>query len=256
MAVYADIPNAEVDIDTPAKSSTAKKFRDNPLAIMEGDPTALAAGKGVHIEKAGQTAIITDDVDVDKVLTPDGLGGAQWSSGVSGLVFVGRTEILANSNVINIPGIDPTKSAQYLLNFNLVINAASQIAILENGVSAGATGTHHAPGGFTGASVEVILNTIGRIFPSFGFAAFDKLLSGTMLIHAREVTQGITHYRRYEGRYAANNSMVLNAPMDADQIGSFWCSQRLAGVLASIGFSAAANGFRVGSSLTLYRYAL
>ena len=78
MTTYAAIPDAEIDPNKPALSSTMVKMRDNPLAVVQGDPTAIAAGLGVYVDKSGQMALLTDETDTDKVLTPDGAGSARW----------------------------------------------------------------------------------------------------------------------------------------------------------------------------------
>lgn len=47
MTTYSDIANTEVDADSPLTADLGGKFRDNPLAILEGDSTAISAGKTV-----------------------------------------------------------------------------------------------------------------------------------------------------------------------------------------------------------------
>ena len=44
MPVYDTILDAETDPDQPLKSSLAKRWSNNFLAALEGDPTAVAAG--------------------------------------------------------------------------------------------------------------------------------------------------------------------------------------------------------------------
>lgn len=87
---YSAIPDSEVDPSKPILSTTGYKFRDNPIAICEGEAAALAAGKGVAIDKdfgaGSQTAIITDELDTTKVLKPDGAGSAVWGT-VASIAF-------------------------------------------------------------------------------------------------------------------------------------------------------------------------
>ena len=47
MTTYSNIANTEIDADSPLTADLAGKFRDNPLAIFEGDSTAITAGKTV-----------------------------------------------------------------------------------------------------------------------------------------------------------------------------------------------------------------
>ena len=87
---YAPILDSELQSSKPATSSCVFRFRDNPLAIMQGAPTSRGAGLGVWVDKSPtglpypgsdmQTGIITDCLDVGVFLQPDGLGGVHWSS--------------------------------------------------------------------------------------------------------------------------------------------------------------------------------
>lgn len=47
MTAYINITDTETDPEAPLTSELAKKWRDNPLAIIEGDATAIAAGKQI-----------------------------------------------------------------------------------------------------------------------------------------------------------------------------------------------------------------
>jgi hypothetical protein len=78
MTAFVAIPDAEIDPNKPALSSTMVKMRDNPEAIMQGDATALSAGKGVALDWNGKTAILTDETDTDQRLAPDGTGSVRW----------------------------------------------------------------------------------------------------------------------------------------------------------------------------------
>ena len=111
MSTYDAIPDSEIDIDKSVKSSTGKKFRDNPEAITQGDPTALAAGEGVAIDfdfgSGPQTAVITDETDQTKVLAPDGAGGVEWSSAFKpGLIFIERKEVASAVQNVIFSGLD------------------------------------------------------------------------------------------------------------------------------------------------------
>lgn len=84
--VYTVINASEVDADSPLTASLAFRWTYNPISIMQGSPTARAAGLGVWIAKSpggvdpAQTAILTDAVDPSLRLAPDGAGSVAWSS--------------------------------------------------------------------------------------------------------------------------------------------------------------------------------
>jgi hypothetical protein len=103
MATYDEIPDSELAVDAPVKSSTHEKLRDNPLAALEGDPTAKAENAGLFIEFDGgggsQTGILTDETDTSKVLAPDGVGGAEWVGGGSGA----RVEVFDTNGSFAVP---------------------------------------------------------------------------------------------------------------------------------------------------------
>lgn len=80
MTTWSEIFNSEVDPDSPFTTSLATRYRDNPEAIMEGDATALSAGRGVAIEKSSQTAVITDTTNTTRFLRPDGSGSVEFAA--------------------------------------------------------------------------------------------------------------------------------------------------------------------------------
>lgn len=90
---YNGITDAEIDTDSPWRESVTFRNRDDPIAICQGDPAAIAAEIGVHIDKSGQTAILTDVVDTTLVLRPDGLGQAGWFSDAPSPNTIGQTEL-------------------------------------------------------------------------------------------------------------------------------------------------------------------
>ena len=49
MATYRDIANSEVSVDAPVTQQLMQALRDNIIAIQEGDPSAVTAGKQVTV---------------------------------------------------------------------------------------------------------------------------------------------------------------------------------------------------------------
>lgn len=96
MTTYAVILDSEVDPESPMTTSLWFRSRDNPLAIFEGDATAIAASKALAIEydsgSGTQTGIITDVTDQTLSLRPDGAGGAEWGAGGIGQYFAGEVD--------------------------------------------------------------------------------------------------------------------------------------------------------------------
>lgn len=246
MSVYADIPNAEVDIDKAVKSSTAKKFRDNPLAALEGDPTAKAAGVGLFIEKdpgAGlQTGILTDDNDVDKVLTPDGAGGAKWSSGVSGMVLVERKEIAAAVTVVTFAGLDGDADEIYKLVAR--INAVSATYSLRpNGLV-----TNQA---FRRNENAVSSSGVGMPIVQVGIGI--EQLMFTLEFHARDIVLATNMGRMVLGQAMSANTAGIGSPTVPilNQFGHLWTGAGNVTTLDVI--SSVANGIGIGSTLNLYK---
>lgn len=81
---YSNLPNSDIDQDSPVNESMLLRLRDNPFAAIQGDPNAKADGKAVYVDKNGKTAIVTDDTDISKRLAPNGNGGVMWASGGNG----------------------------------------------------------------------------------------------------------------------------------------------------------------------------
>ena len=96
MTTYAVILDSEIDPESPMTTSLWFRTRDNPLAIFEGDATAIAASKALAIEydsgSGTQTGIITDVTDQTLSLKPDGSGGAIWGPGAAGQFFAGEID--------------------------------------------------------------------------------------------------------------------------------------------------------------------
>ena len=83
--IYSPILDSELDANSPLTTSLAFRWRDNPIAIIEGSSAARSAGLGVFIAKSpdgilpAQTGVLTDATDPSLILTPDGLGSVQWT---------------------------------------------------------------------------------------------------------------------------------------------------------------------------------
>ncbi len=84
MTTWSEIFNSTIDPESPLVSELFFKLRDNSIATMEGDPSALGAvitpPVGVYVEKSPdgiapvQTALITDAVDTTLAIMVDGTG--------------------------------------------------------------------------------------------------------------------------------------------------------------------------------------
>jgi hypothetical protein len=241
MAVFGEIPNPEVDIDAPVKSSTAKKLRDNLYAITEGDPTALAAGRGVSIEKGGQTSIITDDVDVTKSLTPDGLGGAKWTSGVSGMVLVERIEVAVATTRVDFTGLDGDVDEVYRLVARLWHNSSfgsSDLIMTKNG------------GVLLGNTLLVETgvprgDTIGRFYADAGVV--NDAIQIDMLIHARQTVAGQDIPRVFQGK------VVEAQTFQAIRVTEFMIADSGLGNYTSLELGAGANRILPGSVVELFK---
>ncbi len=78
--IYTPINNSEIDADSPLTAALAFRWTFNPVSIMQGSPTARAAGMGVWVEKRPnpgdplQTALLTDSTDTSLCVSPDGSG--------------------------------------------------------------------------------------------------------------------------------------------------------------------------------------
>ena len=79
MTVYRDIPNAEIAPDADALSITAIALRDNLFSVIEGDATAIAAGKQIA------TAAIADGA-----VTPAKMANAWTTKVFTGAVAAGN----------------------------------------------------------------------------------------------------------------------------------------------------------------------
>jgi hypothetical protein len=85
MTVYRDIPDAEIAPDADSLSITAIALRDNVFSIIEGDATAIAAGKQ-----------ITTDAIQDGAITPAKLS-VPWGTRVFAGAILGDNIILDNT---------------------------------------------------------------------------------------------------------------------------------------------------------------
>lgn len=244
MAVYDIIPNSEVDIDKPVKSSTAKKFRDNPLAVTQGDPTALAAGEGVAIDfdfgSGPQTAIITDETDTDKSLTPDGAGGAKWTAGVSGMVLVERKEIVAAVTDVTFSGLDGDTDEVYKLIGRIVTTGIAVYTVRPNNLTTNQAGRINENGGTaTSADIRIILAN-----------ALINAVMFEMLIHAREVVQTVTIPRVFTGSALTIDGAPNAIPL-LNQFGAMWDGG--GNITSLVIHSSIASLIGIGSTFELFK---
>lgn len=88
--VYAPINTNEIESGDPITVSLGLRWAFNYLSVIQGSPSARAAGLGVWVQKSptgatfpavdAQTGIITDCLDPEAHLAPDGLGSVIWST--------------------------------------------------------------------------------------------------------------------------------------------------------------------------------
>ena len=248
MTAFDAIPDSEVNIDKPVKSSTAKKFRDNPESIMEGDATALAAGKGVFIEKdpggGNQTAIITDETDTEKVFTPDGLGSGKWTSGLIGMILVERKEIAVAVASVSFSGLDGDTDEVYKLigRINKALPSSPVVfSFKPNGLATnqGISRVNNGAPVVTSAALPFIVS-----------ASFATHIAFECLIHAREVVQAITMPRTFNGKVTEINTGANTVPQMID-FGGMWDG---AGNMTSLDVAGSfALSIGVGSTFELFK---
>lgn len=70
-----------IQIAKPITFEHGRAFYNNPIALMQGDPTAP---EKLWIDKGGQNATATDEDDTFKRLAPDGVGGTRWALPLEG----------------------------------------------------------------------------------------------------------------------------------------------------------------------------
>ncbi len=242
MTTYADIPDTELDIDKPVKSSTAKQQRDNPLAIMEGDPTAVAAGKGVNIdfdEGAGsQTAIKTDEIDTQKILVPDGFGSVKWSSERVGMFLIERKQIAGAVQNVTFSGLDGDADEVYKLIGRII-------------KPAGVAAYRFRPNGLTtNQSMGVTSNGTFALFGTLDFLtaviAAGNIISFECLIHARETVEATGMDRQFIGK-----AMESGSALQVNDFGGVWGG---AGNITSLLVSSSiASGIGIGSTFELFK---
>lgn len=249
MTAFDEVTAAEIAIDAAAKSSTAAKLRDNPESIMEGDATALAAGKGVAIEfdfgGGSQTAIITDETDSDKVLTPDGAGAVQWSTGFKpGLVLVERKEIDAAVATVTFSGLDGDTDEVYKLIGRIENNGTVNTPIFRlrpNGVSTNQDARN---------IINAVSTTIGQLQFIIGQGS-DNDYSFEMLIHAAETIGVVTMLRSFLGK-----SIEYPQAAGGPTVQDFAMVWRGAGNLTSLEIHAdAGTEIQPGSTFELFKLA-
>ncbi len=246
MATYDAIPGTEIAVDEAVKSTTATKLRDNPLAVAQGDPTALAAGEGVAIDfdfgGGSQTAPITDEASKGKVLGPDGAGSVVW---VSGKTLVERKEISAAVASVTFSGLDGDIDEVYQLIGRIMKAPAgvAQYSLRPNGVTANLAGATVTNGGAAvqAARVDMIVAT--------GTNA-GILVSLEALIHARETVQSTAMARMFQGKAVEGDptASLLNSVTD---FGGMW--DGTGNMTSLVIFSSLALGIGVGSTFELFR---
>ena len=82
---YVGIADTEVDAGSPTTTSLGTRWRDDPIAGMQGDPDAKTAASTVWlgVDRSGgstQYGAITDETSLQKVLKPDGSGSVVWGT--------------------------------------------------------------------------------------------------------------------------------------------------------------------------------
>ncbi len=251
MAAYSSIPNSEVDIDKPVKSSTGKKFRDNPLAVTQGDPTALLAGEGVAIDydfgAGSQTSIITDETDSKKALAPDGAGGAFWSDSIAGWTLLERKEIAVATNLVTFAGLNGDVEEVYKIigRIRKVVVGSTTLDLVPNG-----TLLFGASKIIENAVVFNIANRM-RMLRQTSAVGGTFWLSFECLIHARLTVQAVLHARTFTGK--AMETDGVNAPLQVADFAGNWnqaVNITSLDVLASL-----AGSIDVGSTFELFKLA-
>lgn len=90
--IYAPILTSEIESGDPITVSLGLRWAFNYQSVIEGSSSAKTAGMGLWIEKSPsgapypaadrQTGILTDCLNTDARLAPDGLGGVEWTTSV------------------------------------------------------------------------------------------------------------------------------------------------------------------------------
>lgn len=129
---YSTIADGELEQNKVVTEATARKLRDNPIAIAAGDTGAPR----VAIDLSGQTAIGTDNNNTDRVLRPNGSGGVE---------FVSPTSIPSiGSGVQKATGQDTASSGNLTLSgFNVTATTGNcyRITLASTNSTPGATDT-------------------------------------------------------------------------------------------------------------------
>ena len=248
MTAFDEITNAELAIDAAAKSSTASKFRDNPEAIMEGDPTAVSAGKGVAIDVdpggGSQTAIITDVTDATKVLRPDGAGSVAWGDAL-GWTLIERKQISVAVATVDFTGLDGDTDEVYKLHGRIRKTPAgsSTFSLRPNGLTTDLAGAVVVNG--AAAVTAALIN-----FVTTGANAAIEV-SFEVLIHARETIEALSQARMFQGK-AAEGDPLASAFRLID-FGGMWDG---VGNLVNLEIdSTLASGIGLGSTFELFKAA-
>jgi hypothetical protein len=91
--IYAPINDNEIESGDPITVSLGLRWAKNYLSVIQGSPSARAAGLGVWIAKTPgvgdpeQTGILTGETNTSLCLCPDGAGSVVWASRTNLLVY-------------------------------------------------------------------------------------------------------------------------------------------------------------------------
>jgi hypothetical protein len=113
--IYSPINDSEIESGDPITVSLGLRWAFNYLSVIQGSPSARAAGLGVWIDKSPtgaaypaadmQSGIFTDCMDINSVLQPNGTGGVQWSSSAVKCV------LSTHGHEFNSPSVTTTNKA-------------------------------------------------------------------------------------------------------------------------------------------------
>lgn len=91
MTIHSDIPDSDVDPESPGTATLFTRLRDNPLAIAEGDPTAPPI---LGLDPIGEVVVSSPVAQVD------------FQDGVGGIVFDGTYDSYTLEFISVVPDTD------------------------------------------------------------------------------------------------------------------------------------------------------
>ncbi len=247
MTAYSDVPNSELAIDAPVKSSTHQTLRDNTLSIFEGDATAIAAGKALAIDSGGQTAVKTDETDTRKVLRPDGVNTVVWGDN-PGWNLVERKEIAAAVQSVSFTGLDGNTDEVYKLiaRINKAANAAgtSIFSLRPNGVVT----NQHMGRVINGAAIAFAADLVFYNDTTVN----QEIVSLETLIHARDTVAAIALPRSFMGKVISYDNLN-NIMKTVEEFGGAW--DTTANMTSLDVHSTIAADIGIGSTFELFKLA-